>query len=165
MKPHRPEFAQAFERPAMSLPHGILRGRQIGLARRALLRSAAASWPRLGSAASGADRVPHFRAWAALTRRVDCPAGCKSCKRAGCTMPIYAAAALAKIAGCFAFWAWFRLDTRCCGWCSAWSHWEPSAGFWPWAPVEQAGRALRGLRGRLHRGLARVALGCRGVPT
>src|SRR3954469_6855157 len=26
------------------------------------------------------------------------------------TIPIYATAALAEIAGCFAFWAWFRLD-------------------------------------------------------
>jgi len=26
------------------------------------------------------------------------------------TIPIYAAAALAEIAGCFAFWAWFRLN-------------------------------------------------------
>ena len=25
-------------------------------------------------------------------------------------VPIYVAAALAEIAGCFAFWAWFRLD-------------------------------------------------------
>ncbi|KQT51163.1 hypothetical protein ASG43_21395 [Aureimonas sp. Leaf454] len=26
------------------------------------------------------------------------------------TLAVYAAAALAEIAGCFAFWAWFRLD-------------------------------------------------------
>lgn len=26
------------------------------------------------------------------------------------TLPIFAAAALAEIAGCFAFWAWWRLD-------------------------------------------------------
>lgn len=26
------------------------------------------------------------------------------------TVPVYLAAALAEIAGCFAFWAWFRLD-------------------------------------------------------
>lgn len=26
------------------------------------------------------------------------------------TIPIYALAAIAEIAGCFAFWAWLRLD-------------------------------------------------------
>lgn len=28
----------------------------------------------------------------------------------GYTLPLFAAAALAEIAGCFAFWAWWRLD-------------------------------------------------------
>ncbi|MEC9344731.1 MAG: YnfA family protein [Pseudomonadota bacterium] len=28
----------------------------------------------------------------------------------GFTLPVFAAAALAEIAGCFAFWAWWRLD-------------------------------------------------------
>lgn len=30
-------------------------------------------------------------------------------------LPTFAAAALLEIAGCFAFWAWLRLD-RCAGW-------------------------------------------------
>jgi hypothetical protein len=35
-------------------------------------------------------------------------------------VPIYVAAALAEIAGCFAFWAWFRLDKSIL-WLPAWS--------------------------------------------
>ena len=58
------------------------------------------------------------------------------------TLPIYAAAALAEIAGCFAFWAWLRLD-RSALWlvpglfCLAAFAWLLTL-----SPADQAGRAF-----------------------
>ena len=56
-------------------------------------------------------------------------------------VPIYVAAALAEIVGCFAFWAWFRLDKSILWLLPGMA----SLGLFGWllalSPAEQAGRA------------------------
>jgi small multidrug resistance family-3 protein len=57
------------------------------------------------------------------------------------TIPIYAAAALAEIAGCFAFWAWFRLDKPILWLLPGMASLAAFAWLLALVPVEQAGRA------------------------
>lgn len=45
------------------------------------------------------------------------------------TLLIYPLAALAEIAGCFAFWAWLKLDRSPSGWHPACSHLPSLRGF------------------------------------
>jgi small multidrug resistance family-3 protein len=57
------------------------------------------------------------------------------------TIPIYAAAALAEIAGCFAFWAWFRLDRSILWLVPGMVALAAFGWLLALVPVEQAGRA------------------------
>ncbi|MBU3031677.1 YnfA family protein [Paracoccus marinaquae] len=56
-------------------------------------------------------------------------------------LPIYIAAALAEIAGCFAFWAWFRLDRSALWLLPGMVSLAMFAGLLALSPADQAGRA------------------------
>ena len=56
------------------------------------------------------------------------------------TVPIYIAAALAEIAGCFAFWAWFRLDKSILWLVPGMASLAAFGWLLAVVPVEQAGR-------------------------
>jgi small multidrug resistance family-3 protein len=57
------------------------------------------------------------------------------------TIPIYVAAALAEIAGCFAFWAWFRLGRSMLWLLPGMASLAVFGWLLALVPVEQAGRA------------------------
>ncbi|AWM88131.1 YnfA family protein [Microvirga sp. 17 mud 1-3] len=57
------------------------------------------------------------------------------------TIPIYAVAALAEIAGCFAFWAWFRLGRSILWLLPGMASLAAFGWLLALVPVEQAGRA------------------------
>ncbi len=57
------------------------------------------------------------------------------------TIPIYMAAALAEIAGCFAFWAWFRLNKSILWLVPGMVSLAAFGWLLALVPVEQAGRA------------------------
>ena len=57
------------------------------------------------------------------------------------TIPIYVAAALAEIAGCFAFWAWLRLDRSILWLVPGMTSLAAFGWLLALAPVEHAGRA------------------------
>ena len=57
------------------------------------------------------------------------------------TVPIYVAAAVAEIAGCFAFWAWFRLDKSVLWLLPGLAALALFGLLLAFSPVEQAGRA------------------------
>src|SRR4051812_32727617 len=59
------------------------------------------------------------------------------------TIPIYAAAALAEIAGCFAFWAWFRLDKSALWLVPGMISLAAFGWLLALVPVEHAGRAYQ----------------------
>lgn len=54
---------------------------------------------------------------------------------------LYAAAALAEIAGCFAFWAWLRLDRSALWLAPGMASLAAFAWFLALSPADQAGRA------------------------
>ena len=57
------------------------------------------------------------------------------------TIPIYAAAAFAEIAGCFAFWAWLRLEKSILWLLPGMTSLAAFGWLLTLVPVEQAGRA------------------------
>ena len=73
------------------------------------------------------------------------------------TYLLYIAAALAEIAGCFSFWAWWRLESRRSGWRPASSRWSLSPGCWRWSNQCRGPRLCRLWR-HLHRGVAGLAV-------
>ena len=57
------------------------------------------------------------------------------------TVPIYIAAALAEIAGCFAFWLWYRLDKSVLWLLPGMASLALFGGLLSLSPAEHAGRA------------------------
>ena len=73
----------------------------------------------------------------------------------------YIAAALAEIAGCFAFWAWYRLGHSPLWLLPGMALLAAFAWLLALSPVDQAGRAYAVIWRRLHRLVTSLALDCR----